>query len=112
MEPALVLFDGDCALCQRVRAYGDGKGRPGLLEFMPAQTDEAQKRLGAAGLTGRERDTLIVFVGPRAYVESAAAVQISRRLRFPHNLSQAMWLVPKPARDWGYRWVAKRRHRM
>ena len=48
---------------------------------------------------------------PRAWLRSAAAIQVARRLRWPHKAQAALWLVPRPWRDAAYRWVAKRRHR-
>ena len=112
MEAATVLFDASCSLCRRTRAYGDGHGRPGLLRFVPNDAPEAQGLLEAHGLTGQEADTLVVVAGGRAYTHSAAVVQIARRLRLPHRLGAALWLVPRPVRDAGYRFVARRRHRV
>ncbi|HLF16038.1 MAG TPA: hypothetical protein VI796_01215, partial [Candidatus Thermoplasmatota archaeon] len=67
MEPAVVLFDADCDLCRRTRAYGDGHGRPGLLRFLPNTDPEGRRLLKAHGLLGSEKDTLVAVVGERAF---------------------------------------------
>lgn len=112
VEPALVFFDGDCELCNRVRAFGDGHGRPGALRFVPIQDPEGQEVLGRHGLAERAKDTLVVVAGDRPYTESSGIVQVAKRLRWPWRAQAALWLVPRPLRNAGYRFVAKRRHKL
>lgn len=112
MEAATIVIDGDCGLCQRAAAYGMGKGRPGLLRFVAQQDPEGQALLDRFGLREAAKDTMVAVVGDRAFVRSAAVVQVARRLRGWRRLHAALWLVPRPLRDAGYRAVAKRRHRL
>ncbi|HET6398048.1 MAG TPA: DCC1-like thiol-disulfide oxidoreductase family protein, partial [Candidatus Thermoplasmatota archaeon] len=77
MEPVTVLFDADCTLCQRVRGYGDGHGKPGMLRFLANTEEEGQRLLARHGLAGREKETLVAVVGERAFTESAAVVQVA-----------------------------------
>lgn len=110
MQPATIVIDGECGLCRRAAAYGMGRGRPGLLRFVAQQDPEGTALLEAAGLREAARDTMVAVVGGRAYVRSSAVVQVAKRLRGWRRLHAALWLVPKPLRDAGYRFVAKRRH--
>lgn len=51
----------------------------------------------------------ILFVGRRTHDESAAAVRVLWCLHTGWKIAGALlWLVPKPVRDWGYRWVARK----
>lgn len=110
MQPATIVIDGECGLCRRAAAYGMGKGRPGLLRFVAQQDPEGAALLEAHGLREAAKDTMVAVVGERAFVRSAAVVQVARRLRGWRRLQAGLWLVPRPLRDAGYRWVARRRH--
>ncbi|MEA3190723.1 MAG: hypothetical protein QOD77_1305 [Thermoplasmata archaeon] len=111
MQPLTVLIDGECALCKRAAAYGMGKGRPGALRFVANTDPEADAILERFRLLHIREETMVAFDGNRAYTHSAAAVQVAKRLRWPYRAQAAVWLVPKPVRDVGYRWVARRRKR-
>ncbi|HUR61122.1 MAG TPA: DUF393 domain-containing protein [Candidatus Thermoplasmatota archaeon] len=111
MRPATIVIDGDCGLCQRAAAYGMGRGRPGMLRFVAQQDTEGQEILHRFGLASEAGSTMVAVVGDKAYVRSAAVVQVAKRLRGWRRAEAAVWLVPKPLRDAGYRFVAKRRHR-
>lgn len=54
---------------------------------------------------------MIFLDGQKAYVQSSAAVQIARRMRWPWRLGFVFLLVPGPLRDALYKLVAKYRYR-
>lgn len=112
VEPLTVLIDGDCRLCRRAAAYGMGKGQPGALRFVANTDPEAAAILERFRLLHVRDETMVAFDGRRAYTHSAAAVQVAKRLRWPYRAQAMVWLVPRPVRDAGYRWVAKRRKRL
>jgi predicted DCC family thiol-disulfide oxidoreductase YuxK len=112
VEPATIIIDGDCGLCQRAAAYGMGKGRPGMLRFIAQQDTEGRELLDRHGLAAEAASTMVAVVGGKAFVRSAAVVQVAKRLRGVHRAESALWLVPRPLRDAGYRFVARRRHRV
>jgi predicted DCC family thiol-disulfide oxidoreductase YuxK len=84
---------------------------PGALRFVASQSAEGQALLDRHGLGKAAGDTMVLASGGRAYVRSAAVVQVAKRLRWPWKAHAILWLVPKPLRDAGYRWVARRRRR-
>jgi predicted DCC family thiol-disulfide oxidoreductase YuxK len=112
VQPATIVIDGECALCRRAAAYGMGHGGAGLLRFVAQQDPEGAALLDSRGLREEAANTLIAVVGERSYLRSAAVVQVARRLRGWRRLQAALWLVPRPLRDAGYRLVAQRRHRL
>jgi len=109
VEPATIVIDGDCSLCTRASHYGMRHATPGLLRFVASQTDEGAALLRQHGLEAVADDTMVAVVSPRAFVRSAAIVQVAKRLRWPWRAQAAVWLVPRPLRDAAYRWVARRR---
>ena len=112
MQPAIVIIDGECGLCTRASHYGMRHAAPGLLRFVASQEPEGGDLLARHGMKDVASDTMVAVVVERAFVESAAVVQVAKRLKWPWRGQATVWLVPKPLRDAGYRWVAKRRKRM
>lgn len=111
MEPATILVDGECGLCTRASHFGMRRAAAGKLRFVAIQAPEGLELLRRHGLETAAADTMVAVVGDRAYVRSAAVVQVAKRLRWPWRAQAALWLVPRPLRDGAYRWVAKRRKR-
>ncbi|MES2155893.1 MAG: DCC1-like thiol-disulfide oxidoreductase family protein [bacterium] len=109
MQPAIIVIDGDCALCNRAAHFGMRHAVPGALRFVASQSEEGAALLRVHGLGSRKDDTMVAVVGEAAFVESAAVVQVAKRLRWPWRVQATVWLVPKPVRDAAYRWVSRRR---
>jgi predicted DCC family thiol-disulfide oxidoreductase YuxK len=110
-EPAIILYDGLCGMCTKAAVRGRKYQRPGALRWVDNGSPEGQALLARFGLSAVADDSLIVIEGNRVSTESSAAVRTALRLRWPWRASAALWLVPKPLRDAGYRWVAARRDR-
>jgi predicted DCC family thiol-disulfide oxidoreductase YuxK len=109
--PAVVLYDGDCGFCARSADRGRRHQRPGALRWLANGSDEAQALLLARGLAGRERHSLIVLDGGRAYLDSDAVVRSAQGLRWPWRALAGLKAVPKRWRDSWYRRFASRRGR-
>jgi predicted DCC family thiol-disulfide oxidoreductase YuxK len=111
VQPAVVVIDGECGLCSRAAHYGMQHGTPGMLRFVASQSDEGQAILQAKGLVQEADETMVAVVGEKAYLRSAAVVQVAKRMKWPWRAEAALWLVPKPVRDAAYMWVSRRRKR-
>jgi predicted DCC family thiol-disulfide oxidoreductase YuxK len=110
-DAAIVLYDGACGMCVDAAEKGRRWQRPGALRWVDNASAEGRAILRRHGLEG-EADRSIVVVDSRgATTESAAAVRVARRLRWPWKAYAALWVVPKPVRDWVYRRIAARRIR-
>ena len=104
LPPALVRFDGECALCSRSVRFVLSRDRARRLRFAPLE------RAPAAG--DAAPTTLLVVVGERTLDRSDAILAIAARLPFPWPvIAAACALVPKRARDALYGLVARNRHR-
>lgn len=111
-EEAIVLIDAHCNLCRVSSNFAAPRGTSGAMRWLPNDDPEAVALLDKHGLRVQAKDMVIVVVGERAYVESAAAVQVGKRMRAAWPLLAGIgWLVPKPLRDAAYRMVARRRKR-
>lgn len=106
----VVLFDGDCALCNASVLFVIDHDREGVVRFAPLQSNIGRRLRERAGLPD-DLSTVVVIDEGRAFSRSDATIRISRHLRFPWHLLRLLALIPKPLRDWGYDVVADNRIR-
>lgn len=116
----VLLFDGECGLCQRMVRQLIRLDRGARLRFATLQSPAAQAYLRHHGLPSEDFDSL-VFVpawGRRdrpeyqrrtAGVIAALRVVDGAGLRL---LAGALNVLPERVRDGGYRWVARSRQRI
>jgi predicted DCC family thiol-disulfide oxidoreductase YuxK len=117
-DPVL-LFDGECSLCQRIVRALLRVDRAGRLRYAPLQSLPAQTFLRARGLSTEDFDTL-VFVTDWARRETAPfllrTAGVIAALRVMGGtagvLAFLLRLVPAPWRDAAYRFVGHTRYRI
>lgn len=109
--PAIVLYDDRCGFCTTNAQRGMRYQRAGALRWLGNSTPEAQEMLRERGLLGKEEETLIVFDGDRALVESDAVVRSAQGLRWPWRVYAGLRFLPKRLRDRAYRKIAEDRNR-
>ena len=114
VPPWLVLFDGECNLCNGAVRWLIERDAEGVFVFAPLQSAAARDVLGRAG-GGMDLDRdpgSIVFVdGEGVYLRSTAVLRAVRHLGFPYALLTVGLLVPRPVRDAVYRLIARNRYR-
>ena len=105
----VVFFDGVCGLCNRFVDFLLRRDASGVLHFAPLQGETA----ASLPAEFRELDTVVFRDGERTLVRSTAVAAILRRLGGVWRLvGGALWLIPRPLRDFGYRVVAANRIRL
>jgi predicted DCC family thiol-disulfide oxidoreductase YuxK len=119
-EPAgpVLLFDGECGLCNRVVRRLLCWDREGRLRYAPLQGPAAQAFLRSHGLPTEDFSSL-VFVPdwsrrdrPDFRLRTSGVIAALRVVGGgPRILADALSLVPAPVRDSGYRLVARTRRR-
>lgn len=109
---AIVFFDGVCSLCNATVDFLIRHDRFGSLRFASLQGETAAELLPAEVRQELKTLVLLTETGGR-YVRSAAAVRILWRLGGLWTLAAAaLWIIPWPLRDVGYRLVAASRYRV
>jgi predicted DCC family thiol-disulfide oxidoreductase YuxK len=113
LEPAIVLFDGVCNLCNGTVQFVIRRDRARRFRFAPLQSEAAARACAAAGVAIPTRDpgSMLLILGDRVVDRSTAALHIARRLPFPWPLCAIFLLVPKVLRDLVYRVIARYRYR-
>jgi len=108
----LFVFDGVCVLCSRSVRFVLAREKNHELTFAPAQSALGQAIYQALGLSAEVYDTLIVLDQGRAYLKSAAVMQLARRLRQPWRSLAVLEFLPRHWLDWLYDRVARNRYRL
>ncbi len=113
-EPILVLFDGECNLCNGVVQFlirNDPSAE--RFRFAAQQSATGQSLLKKAGfdVNGETADTMLAFTKNRLFTHSDAALEIARSLPAPYSLVYVGKILPRFLRDALYRFVAKNRYK-
>lgn len=110
----LILFDGDCNLCNRSVQFVIERDRKAKFQFASLQSEVGQAALeavlGPDGVAGLP-DSIVLLQNGKVRARSSAALAIARGIRWPWPLLAVFWLVPYPLRDFIYDWVARNRLR-
>ncbi len=104
----LVLFDGDCRLCNGAVTFLLAHDR-GALRFASLQSATGQRILRQ--LPSPPAESMLFLEDGHIFDRSTAALRITRWLRWPYRLLGALALIPRPVRDAMYDWVARNRRR-
>lgn len=110
-KPAVLLFDGDCALCNRSVQFVLRYERAPRLHFLPLQSEHATKLLASLGEHSVAMDTIYLIDADGLHRRSRAVFRICRQLRRPWRwLAMLRWL-PTSLCDAVYHAVGQRRYR-
>ncbi len=107
----LVLYDGQCGLCNRTVQTILAHDRRGRFRFAALQSDVGRGMLARHGLPAGAMDTVVLVDEGRAFTKSRAALRIAGGLDAPWPLLRALAVVPRPLADLAYDFVARRRYR-
>lgn len=118
----LIVFDGQCGLCNRTIRWMLRRDGKDLLRFAPSSDPAVQELLAGHGVqpAGSEigPDTILVFrhIGTPVedmLVRSNAILACLRALPQPWPIFAALLrLIPRPFRESGYRFIARIRYRV
>ena len=107
----ILLFDGECNLCNATVAFVLARDPQEQFLFSSLQSPAGQSLLAHHHLPRTDFETFVLLEGESVYTRSTAALRVAKRLHRGWSLFYALILVPRPIRDWGYRFVARNRYR-
>ena len=110
-DKALILFDGECNLCNGFVQFVIKRDPKARYRFAALGSAAAQAALDAAGAAQALPDSIVLVSGGRLRTKSAAALTIMRSLGWLWPLTSVFMIVPRPLRDLIYDWVARNRIR-
>ena len=108
----LVLYDGECGLCDRSVQFILNRDRRGLFRFATLQGETGRRYLRAAGLPDDYVGSVLLVDDAGVHSHSTAALRVARRLDGTARWLGVGRLVPRPIRDAIYNFVARHRYQV
>lgn len=109
-EQQIIFFDGVCNLCNSSVNFVIDRDSREIFAFATLQSQFAKEQLGQT-IAPDQLESVVLLKKGRIYTQSDAALEIARGLGGAWSLFYGFKLVPRPIRDWVYRWVARNRYR-
>ena len=109
---AVILFDGECAFCNRMVVFIARRDAAGYFRFGASQSPQAAALLEPLGVHRETARSIILIENGQAYLRSTATLRIAGHLSWPWSMASAFLVIPVPIRDLFYRIVAATRHRL
>jgi predicted DCC family thiol-disulfide oxidoreductase YuxK len=107
-----VLFDGHCPSCSRWASWILKRDRRKVFELIPQASDAGAAILVDLPPHLLEVDSLFVRDGSGWHTRSSAVCRILWGLGIHWRISGLiLFIVPRPIRNFGYDFIARRRHR-
>lgn len=106
---AIVLFDGECNLCDWSVQFILKRDPHGYFQFASLQSEIGQTLLKKYNVS-LTTDSVVLIEQNAYYSESTAPLKIVRKLTGFWKLLYVAILIPKPLRDIVYKWIAKNRY--
>lgn len=111
-KKAVLFYDGDCALCNRVVTFIFNHEKDSKILFSALDTVAANELLSTLHSYNRGEDTVYFFDGNQLYSKSTAVLKLLPFLKGYLFVLRLGWLFPRGLRDSVYDFVAKRRQRI
>ena len=107
----IVFFDGVCGLCNRFVDFVLPRDRGEVFRFAPLQGETARRLIDRADIDSLK--SILLCDGRSVHRQSTAVVRILHRLGGVWKIAAvALWLIPLPIRDHGYKLIARSRYRL
>ena len=109
---AILFFDGDCPLCNRVLTFILSNEIRADLVFSPLNASSSDRWREAHPNMLMDEDSVYYFDGSNLYKKSTAVLQLLPKLRWYTGFLRLGWLLPLKLRDRCYDFVARHRKRI
>ncbi|WP_240353128.1 thiol-disulfide oxidoreductase DCC family protein [Cohnella algarum] len=110
-EPAILLVDGHCILCQGITRFVARHDPRARFRFASLQSRLGKRWLAERGMAADRLDTFVLIERGRHYTKADAALRVFRGLPWPWPLLYGLRIVPSGLRNAVYDWVARNRYR-
>ena len=94
MLQVIVLFDGDCGICNESRQWVEARDRDGRLRFIPYQVADLAALSPGLTLERARRSAQVIFSDGRRVDGARAAFEVLRRLPGGWGVLGAIWGMP------------------
>lgn len=112
----VLLYDGECGLCNFVLRTLLREDARGVLRFAPLQSETGQRFLKAKGMNTEDFDSLVFIpdlgTGDRFYLRTDGVARVLDELGGIWRVASWLRLLPRSWRDPAYKIVARLRYRL
>lgn len=110
-QPAVILFDGVCNLCNGFVQFIIQHDARGHFRFASLQSEAGQHLLAQYGTAvAATPETVVLIEQGRVFTHSTAVLRILRGLGGAWQLLYVGMILPRALRDASYRFVARHRY--
>lgn len=106
----IVFMDGECLLCTRGARMIARRDRAGTFRICPIKSPLGRSVMGHYGLDPDDPESWLYLVDGRAHTSLDAIIRVGCRLGGWGHLLGVFSLLPRPARNWLYRRIARNRY--
>lgn len=106
----LLVMDGDCALCSRAARWIARHDRRDEFRICTASGPTGSGLLRQQGLDPADPESWLYLENGRVHTSLDAVIAVGERLGGAGRLLSALLILPRPARDWLYRRIARNRY--
>ena len=110
-EQHILLFDGVCNLCNGTVQFLIWADRRKKLRFASLQSEPGQQLLHHFRYSGPALQSVVFCKGDKLFTHSRAILEVFRLMGFPWSILFIFIIVPRPMRDFIYKWIAQNRYR-
>jgi predicted DCC family thiol-disulfide oxidoreductase YuxK len=107
----IAVMDGTCSLCSWGARMIARLDRAGVFRICPVQSSTGTALVRHYGLEPDDPETWLLIDGGGAWSGMEAIIRIGTRLGGIGRIAAVMRVLPRPAREWLYRRIARNRFR-
>ena len=111
VAPAILFYDGDCGLCNRVVGILLRFEKNQKIQFASLDSSFAKEFFLENGGGIPDKSTVLFYSNYLIYSRSEAALQVLSYMKFPLPILKVFRLIPVCWRDRLYQWIAANRNR-
>jgi predicted DCC family thiol-disulfide oxidoreductase YuxK len=108
----ILMFDGDCKLCDRLVNFVMRHDSCGRILFAPLQSDRGKSLLEESGLSENYFKSVVYLRDNKHFIRSSAVLNVLKDLRGGWSLLYGFIIVPKFICDLIYSMIAGIRYRI
>ena len=106
MKIAIVLYDGDCRLCNKWASFSKSKLQDNEISFIPFNSIEGIKIIEKFQI--KNQNSLAYIKNNIVFFKSSAVLKICKQLQFPYNLLHFSKIIPNFLLNFVYDFISKR----
>jgi len=110
IHKTILLFDGECNLCEAVVLFVLKHEKKPHLYFCPLQSSTGVQILKQHAIDYKNIKSVVLIENNKAYTKSTAALRVLKYLKIPYSIGYIFIIIPSGIRNYLYSWIAKNRY--